>query len=63
MGQGVPLPDHPSPHRDRITLQMGTSVTRFGEISPLWQNLKSIGLYFLRVDKHLATFRTDKDNF
>ena len=25
---------------------VGASVIRFGEISPLWQNLKSLGQYF-----------------
>ena len=35
---------------------VGASVIRFGEISPLWQNLKSLGQYF----ESLSLFKKDQ---
>ena len=35
---------------------VGASVIRFGEISPLWQNLKSLGQYF----ESLSLFEKDQ---
>ena len=46
-------------HKPHVTL----SVTRFGEISPFWQNLQSLGQFFKALFTIWQNFETTLANF